>query len=697
VVASSDIPPPEEWRLGLDIADRGESAAPRTAPKPPPAPHDLSAERLDRALYTLTVEHLAWFLIAIYAAATRLVALGERPMLSGEAAGALASFHIARDGITSIAAGSIVSWIDLARAALFAATGASDWGARIVSAACGLLLIASVFALRRRLGRAGALGLALILTLSPTLTWVSHESSGAAAAVAFALAAIALLLSCCERPGGLRAVAFGAAAGAAISAGPAGIIEGITASAALILIGIANAVVHRDAWFRMRVWWARRGSLAAVAAAGALVLWIPLALGAFGQPLPSAFAAIWRSLPAAGSATLAAGFAFYGPIIGLYEFAIVMLALTGFAAIALGRPRSYFAAWAALWALLSIAAFVALPLREHGFTAAIAVPLALVGAFGVDWLHRARAWRMIRYAVAAIFIAALWMQALTNAIVASPDPSEPAWSRRALLFWQHGAATARIRSACARAALSHAAGAAPKLYLALDVPEVEWYCRKSAIVRDAAAADIVVTAAGASLPQPSSAPAQVERVAYEEVWRPVHLTPAAAALYLATARAWSDVSIHDLEIHAVARPSQAPARVSPPHPIAPPVAALSTPKMLAATPTPTAHPTPAALPAAVPARTHPSTPARAATMPTVAAAPSPAAQPSPRIHHSVTPIASPSQSPTPAPSAVANPAPSAAPAPSPPPELPPEPSPRETPAPPPSPASPPDAQIHANR
>ena len=86
-------------------------------------------------------------------------------MLRGEAAGALASFHIARDGVTSIAAGSIVSWIDLARAALFAATGASDWGARIVSAACGLLLIASVVALRRWLGAAGALGLALILTL----------------------------------------------------------------------------------------------------------------------------------------------------------------------------------------------------------------------------------------------------------------------------------------------------------------------------------------------------------------------------------------------------------------------------------------------------------------------------------------------------------------------------------------------------
>ena len=61
-------------------------------------------------------------------------------------------------------------WLDPLRAGVFLAFGASDFGARIIAAAFGLLLIGAALSMRRYLGRAGALAFATMLTLSPTLT-----------------------------------------------------------------------------------------------------------------------------------------------------------------------------------------------------------------------------------------------------------------------------------------------------------------------------------------------------------------------------------------------------------------------------------------------------------------------------------------------------------------------------------------------
>src|SRR5580658_8293098 len=88
----------DEWRLGIEgpEAHRPESSVqppaqvqvPLSEPAPPPPPN-LSHHRLDAPLYVLTVEHLGWAAVALYALITRLGALGLRPLDFIEASRAL--------------------------------------------------------------------------------------------------------------------------------------------------------------------------------------------------------------------------------------------------------------------------------------------------------------------------------------------------------------------------------------------------------------------------------------------------------------------------------------------------------------------------------------------------------------------------------------------------------------------------------
>src|SRR5271166_3695387 len=162
----------DEWHLGIDAPEvaRPPLPAPVKAPEAPPPP-SLSDHRLDAPLYVLTVEHLGWAALALYALLTRLGALGLRPLDFIEASRALFAREIAGRGLGVLSVEQPSGWPDILRAGVFAAFGASDFGARIIAALFGLALIAAAYAMRRQLGRAGALAFATMLTLSPTLTY----------------------------------------------------------------------------------------------------------------------------------------------------------------------------------------------------------------------------------------------------------------------------------------------------------------------------------------------------------------------------------------------------------------------------------------------------------------------------------------------------------------------------------------------
>src|SRR5579871_5298066 len=185
----------DEWRLGLEPGE--------PPPPPPPSPpvreavaRDLSADRLDAPLYVLTVEHLGWAIIASYALLTRLGGLGLRPLGSTEATDALFARDLASHGLGALALNPPSSgWLDPLRAGVFLAFGTSDFGARIVAAIFGLLLIGAALSMRRYLGRAGALAFAAMLTMSPTLTYVSRSTSPTIPAIALVVIAIALVFA----------------------------------------------------------------------------------------------------------------------------------------------------------------------------------------------------------------------------------------------------------------------------------------------------------------------------------------------------------------------------------------------------------------------------------------------------------------------------------------------------------------------
>src|SRR6266851_2892248 len=197
----------DEWRLGVDPETivHDESASNDAAPS-------LSADRLERPVVVVTVERLAWLLIAAWALITRLVAVGARPLTASEARGALFAFDLANRTNEAVAAGfrpASSGWIHLAQAGVFAACGASDFTARLLFVLAGLLLVAMSFEMRHYVGRAGAIGMGAMLAVSPTVTWFSRSGGSAIVAGALAVVAIALFMALQAQPSRGRTASLG--------------------------------------------------------------------------------------------------------------------------------------------------------------------------------------------------------------------------------------------------------------------------------------------------------------------------------------------------------------------------------------------------------------------------------------------------------------------------------------------------------
>ena len=88
-----------------------------------------------------------------YAIFSRISVLTLRPLDAAEATRALGLIG-GSAGSPEVAAQP--GWVRLITLGLCAIGGTSDWCVRLVPAICGLLMIASAYALRRYLGRAAA-------------------------------------------------------------------------------------------------------------------------------------------------------------------------------------------------------------------------------------------------------------------------------------------------------------------------------------------------------------------------------------------------------------------------------------------------------------------------------------------------------------------------------------------------------------
>jgi predicted membrane-bound mannosyltransferase len=553
-MAGEEIFPDDQWRLEDEPI---EPVEPEPASEAPTAEltFNLSQIRLTRAVYVVTAEHLGWYVVAAYALITRTIALGARPLDAARGTDAFAAFLIAQHGRTAFAL-SDASWVTILQGWIFAAISASDATSRIVVTLCGLLLIAVAFALRPVLGRAGALAFAALIAISPSMTYFSRGGSTAIASLTFMMIAIAIAESMRRHPGVLRAAGLGVAIALWLSADPIGYVTASATIVSLILVGVVDAVRIDHRRLRLLVWWDRRRALVIVCAVVAVGLWLVLITAFFHRPLVTSVEYCLHAAFAPPSIAFPHALHRIIPILAFYEFMVLAFAIIGAFAIVSRRIGDRFAGWSVVWAIVSVALFLSVSANPPDAVVAIVLPVALVGAYAVDWMHRLERWNAIRYAIAAALAITLYIQIAVNFIYPAPDTSEASWRRHAPLFWSVPTTSIRTVKECERArnAVSQAGARA---LIPDDAPQVQWYLRDFAQTNSPADANIVVTIgktqSGALAGNPDA-----PEFGFEECWNPDFraLTIVGAIRYFFTQRVWSDVEIRDLQIQ-VSKPGGA--------------------------------------------------------------------------------------------------------------------------------------------
>ena len=544
-MAGEERIPDDEWRLDEEPLERFEPQPPSEAPTAKLA-YNLSHARLTRPVYVVTAEHLGWYLVAAYALITRTIALGARPLDSPQARDALAAYLVAQHGRAAFAL-SDVSWVTILQGSIFAAIGASDATSRIVVTLSALLMIAVAYALRPVLGRAGALAFAALIATSPSVGYFSGAGSAAIASLASMLVAIAIAESMRRRPTVLRAAELGIAIALWLSADPIGYVTAAAVAVSLIFVGIVIAMRSNHRRLRLRVWWVRRRALVIVCALVAIGLWFVLITAFFHRPLVTS---VEYNLHAAFAPPMIAWqHALHRiiPVLAFYEFIVVALAIVGSFAIVSRRIGDRFAVWSIVWAIVSLALFGSVSANQPDAVVAIVLPLAMLGAYAIDWMHATTRWTSVRYVIAAALALTLYVQIATNFVFPVPDPSEAAWRRHALLFWSVPATTARTVKECERARNAVSPGATA--FIPDDAPQVQWYLRDLTQTASPDDANIVVKIDppenGARAGNPD-----VPQFGFEEWWTPDFraLTITSALKYFFTQRVWDEVEIRDLEI-----------------------------------------------------------------------------------------------------------------------------------------------------
>lgn len=544
MTTTTNAGPGGEWRLGGEPSEPSATSVQEAQPAA-----DRSREALERSVMVVTVEHLAWTLVAVWTVITRFVALSARPLSASEARNALFEFDLANKTAHAAAAGFhpvSAGWIHLIEAGLFAAIGPRDLTARMGFALSGLLIVAMGFAMRPYLGRAGAIALGAMFAISPSLTYFSRDASIAMPASAMALVTIALYMALIHEPESRGAVRFGCAGGLMLSAGSVGVVDFGAFIVALAALGLWELVATRKAFLRLRVWMDRYTGLAAltIVAAAAVALLSEGILPEIATRIRANPASIAAGIPGYGR-----GIAFYSPALAFYEFLIVTLAVVGALLTVSLRICSYFAWWCLVWTAATAAFCLWIPVRTPATTVAMIVPAAFLGALAIDYLHHTIAWRYVRYAVAAIALFTVYVQVLTNFVYFAPDASEAQWARHANLAWRDGATTLQTVELCRGIAEQFSTSqASVYFHEAADrsgTPALRWYLRALTPAEDADTASVVVNVGGSQTATADSGSEPRYEFDFEEAWRPDlrALDGSRALRYLLTAQLWGPVAI----------------------------------------------------------------------------------------------------------------------------------------------------------
>ncbi len=530
----------DEWRLGTEPGERhdGEAAG-------GPSRHDPARERLEQPVMLITVERLYWAIIALYAVASRGVMLGARPLGPAEARQALAAYQTMRVGLTP---GPPAAWIQLLDAALFGAFGVSDLTARLLFAIGGIGLVLIALALRRSIGRTGALAMATLVVLSPSITYFSRSGVTQGLALLAALAVVALFDAIARNANLGRAIGLGCAVGLALSADAQNLVVGASFALGLAMLGIWRLATGEDVRVSIGIWWQRYSRLVLMALMFAALFWVVAGSGFFSQPFFSALAGSIRANWTAGAAARGSALGVCLASFAFYEFLVAAAALVGALVVVtnFGGARSPLAIFSLIWTILAAAFFTMTPAFSPAWIVEILVPAILLGAIGIEALSRARGWNLIFYPLAVLGLATLYVQMAANFVIIAPDPTEAPWARHALLFWSQPATAAGATEALRLAA---SAGPAPvrTAWIAGDSPVLRWYLRDLRPAENAASADLIAGAGEAPAGWPIADRSSFDLASW---WRPDlrGLSMRQAIRFLLLARSWQALESREVTV-----------------------------------------------------------------------------------------------------------------------------------------------------
>ncbi|HEY2665085.1 MAG TPA: kelch repeat-containing protein [Candidatus Binataceae bacterium] len=456
----------------------------------PPAIRELDEDRdrFENPVLVFTFEHLCWLIAGLYAIASRLTLLGDRPLAPKEAGIALFDYRLSREGLSALRGGgfTLPALMHLVQAALMKVAPANDYTARMGLAFCALGLIAIAYTMRRYIGRIGALGVAGLIAISPTITWLSRSDSMATLALMAALITLRLFLAFCRTPRFAIAVGMGVGAALTMSCDATGqAIVPIMIAAGVLLVGwerIANPDFREDIGFLKGIGTERLG-VAAIVGAAFYVSLTPHRL----------------LLPAASEIWALKAFKYYAPIAATYEILIVTLAGTAAYLCAANRIRSPFARWCTIWAALSVGSVLVIPARSVEFAVLMLLPMGFLAGFAVEYLYHAQIWPRVRIPLLIAGATTLYFQIASNFIGSTPVLSQGVAVAHALALWSGAATTDESRSAGEKIAATwreERVAHQPRVYVAADamLDPVRWYLRDFATAADPNSAEVVVFA-----------------------------------------------------------------------------------------------------------------------------------------------------------------------------------------------------------
>lgn len=526
---------------------------------------DLSSGRLHRIVHVVTVEHLAWSGIAVWAVITRFLELGMSPLAPYEARHALFENDLVNGTNWASAVGyhPAAGWVHLIEAALFLAGGVNDFVSRLLFATAGLLLMVALFVMRRHIGRAGAIAAAGLLTISPTFTYFSRTSSMAIIVATLTAIVIVAFTALIRRPSFLRATGLGMAGGLLCAVGSTGLATAGILLASFMLLGLCQFIVSERPYLDLRIWLRRHGWMLFAATLVAGVFWLLSQLVVF---TPSEIGKGMNFGLRFGARDYLNSARYFAPGILLYEFSITVMAIMGVIIIVCRWAWSPLAVFSLFWLIVSFAFFFSSRNRESERLVLILLPMVIVGAFGIDYLHHTKGWAYARVVVLTLSAATVYIQILANFIYAAPAGNEAPWWRHSNLYWRDGATTIEARGELNRLRTQFPQQGGTVFSYGRWQPSLRWYLREFRPSRVVKMADLIIYAnppANAMHDSDSENPLSVD---LQQSWDPTigTLNASRAIRFMFNAEAWMPLRTTTVGIMVRTPSESAPTLILPP-------------------------------------------------------------------------------------------------------------------------------------